>query len=150
MEQQKKKRRKRKTTYKCPSLCNKLPLEIKRSENINSFKHNVKTLFNENGIYRLISLWMRVFSQVFLLNYPASQLVIFLQLFRYFNNTFLHRSSHISFFKRNCNENIALWLFLRYPSQKYIYIFFHFHRSKFLAGEINLPTYLYHSSSIVL
>ena len=37
----KKKKRKRKTTYKCPSLCNKLPLEIKRSGNLNKYSETL-------------------------------------------------------------------------------------------------------------
>ena len=42
-----------------PSLWNKLPVEIKRSGSINSFKHNVKNYYRtKNGAYWFVNIFL--------------------------------------------------------------------------------------------
>ena len=93
-----------------------LPLEIKRSGCIKSFKHNKKFIIQQKWTVpiNILSICVEehvyvlfIFSYLLLLNYTVFYLFFFLQLFHYFSNTFLHLSFLFSFFKGDHNENMA-------------------------------------------
>ena len=93
-----------------------LPLEIKRSACIMSFKHNKKFIIQQKWTVpiNILSICVEehvyvlfIFSYLLLLNYTVFYLFFFLQLFHYFSNTFLHLSFLFSFFKGDRNENMA-------------------------------------------